>query len=73
MIVGGAAGSSTPAARVQGVSMRLGAVVAAAAVWLVGLPVPGAAQPTEQPVTFAEHVAPILYERCPTWPGRCRC
>ena len=50
----------------KGVHMRPGAVVAAAAVWLVGLPVAGAAQPTEQPVTFAEHVAPILYERCTT-------
>ena len=46
--------------------MRSGVVAAAALIGLAGLPVPGAAQPAEQPVTFAEHVAPILYERCTT-------
>ena len=39
---------------------------------LVGWPVHAAAQPADDPVTFAEHVAPILYSGR-RWPiGRCR-
>ena len=46
--------------------MRFGIVPVAAAIALTSLCVPLAAQPAEQSVTFTEHVAPILYERCTT-------
>ena len=40
--------------------------IVAALVSLVGVAAPAAAQSSDGPVTFAEHVAPILYDNCTT-------
>ena len=46
--------------------MRFRIALVTAVIGVAGLPGVGAAQPAESQVTFAEHVAPIFYERCTT-------
>ena len=46
--------------------MRFRIVMLIASAGVVGLASAAAAQPADGPVTFAEHVAPIFYERCTT-------